>query len=469
VDIGDAVTVASDDPIKHVLILALENRSFDHMLGASQAVKPDVDGIPTGGPARANSYAGQTYEQVDGAARTIVEDPRHETPHVLAQLKIDSSGTPTNDGFVEDYSVSYPMLTDPGRAEIMKYHALGMLPALHSLAQHFTVCDNWFSSVPGPTWTNRLFLMSGTSLGRVNMPNGIMDLNLHWYDQPTIFDRLNERSKSWSVYHGDTPLSLLLTHQWEAHNAARYNPMNNFFRDVTIPEEQFPAFVFIEPAYLDPGANDDHPAHDVLAGEALIASVYNALRANEALWSTCLLIVLFDEHGGFYDHVQPPVAIPPDHHQQEYTFDRLGVRVPAILVSPYAADPVFKQQLDHTSVLKYLIDKWQLGPLGERTAQARTFASALRGPPRPDMPRLISSVPARLMPVPAPARQPLNDHQSALVALSHALESLAEEDPHIVAARSRQVISGPQSQIDTAVDRVEAFLSHAAASLAKAV
>jgi phospholipase C len=145
------------------------------------------------------------------------------------------------------------------------------------------------------------------------------------------------------------------------------------------------------------------------------------------------------------------------------------VRVPAILVSPYAADPVFKQQLDHTSLLKYLIDKWQLGPLGERTARAYTFASALHGPPRPDTPRFISPVPSGLMPVPAPPRQPLNDHQSALVALSHALESMAEEDPNIVAARSRQVLSGPQSQIDTAVDRVEAFLSHATASLTKAV
>jgi phospholipase C len=332
VDIGDAVATAGNDLIKHVLILALENRSFDHMLGACQAGKPAIDGIPLVGPARANLYADQIYKQVDGAARIIVEDPRHETPHVLAQLKI-ASGTPTNGGFVEDYSLSYPMLTDPGRAEIMKYHALGTLPALHSLAQHFTVCDNWFSSVPGPTWTNRLFLMSGTSLGRVSMPSGVMDLNLHWYDQPTIFDRLNERSKSWAVYHGDTPLSLLLTHQWEPHNAAHYEPMSRFFKDITSPEDQFPAFVFIEPAYLDPGANDDHPSHDVLAGEALIASVYNALRANEALWNTSLLIVLFDEHGGFYDHVPPPVAIPPDHNQQEYTFDRLGVRVPAILVS----------------------------------------------------------------------------------------------------------------------------------------
>lgn len=173
------------------------------------------------------------------------------------------------------------MLTEDGRAEIMKYHALGALPALHALAQQFTVCDRWFSSVPGQTWTNRLFLMSGTARGQVDMPGGLMDLNLHWYDQTTIFDRLNERKKSWAVYHGDTPLSLLLTHQWEPANAARYRPMRHFFTDVAGPQDKFPEFVFIEPAYLDPGANDDHPSHDVLAGEALIASVYNALRANE--------------------------------------------------------------------------------------------------------------------------------------------------------------------------------------------
>lgn len=458
---------AAADQIKHVLVLALENRSFDHMLGACQAVKAEIDGIPPAGPPRTNSYDGETYPQIDGARRIIVEDPRHETPHVLAQLKPDASGTP-NAGFVEDYATAYPLLTNADRGEIMKYHALGRVPALHALAQHFTVCDRWFASVPGPTWANRLFLMSGTSLGRVGMPAGLMDLNLHWYDQTSIFDRLTEQSKSWAVYYGDAPLSLLLTHQWEPGNAARYRHMRHFFGDVAGPEAAFPAFAFIEPAYLDPGANDDHPAHDVLAGEALIAGVYNALRANEALWNTSLLIVLFDEHGGFFDHVPPPAAVPPDHHQEEYTFDRLGVRVPAILVSPFAADTVFKQQLDHTSLLRYLIDKWALGPIGERAAQANSFAAALRGPLRADTPATIAAVPAELAPVTAPPRRPLNDNQMALVALSHALESMADEDPQVVAARSRQVVSGPQSQIDAAVDRVEAFLSRRAALAPKA-
>lgn len=449
------------DPIEHVLVLALENRSFDHMLGACQNIKAKIDGIPSGADLtpRRNSYEGRDYEQLPGANRIVIEDPRHETPHVLAQLKPDAAGAP-NAGFVADYASSYPMLSEDGRAQVMKYHDLGTLPALHALAEHFTVCDHWFSSVPGPTWTNRLFLMSGTSLGHVQMPDGLMDLNLHWYDQSTIFDRLDERSKGWAVYHGDAPLSLLLTHQWEAENLRRYKPMPRFFVDVAGEEKDFPAFVLIEPAYLDPGANDDHPAHDVLAGEALIASVYNALRANEPLWKKSLLVVVFDEHGGFYDHVPPPAAVPPDHHQHGYTFDRLGVRVPAILVSPFATDAVFGETLDHTSLLKYLIDKWGLGPLGERAAKAATFKPALGGPLRADTPSSIPAIPPGMKPVAPPPHKPLTDHQSALVALSHALESMAGEDPAVVAARSRQVITGPQSQIDAAVDRVEAFLSH---------
>ncbi len=463
----NSVGTAPDDPIRHVIVLALENRSFDHMLGALQAVKPEIDGIPPGQPPRTNQHDGQIYPQQTGAARAVADDPRHETAHVLVQLRTDPTGN-ANSGFVADYASAYPALKAAGLTEVMNFHARGALPALHALAENFTVCDHWFSSVPGPTWTNRLFLMSGTSLGRVAMPGGLMDLNLHWYDQSTIFDRLNDRRLEWTVYRGDTPLSLLLSHQWEPQNLRRYKKMRDFFADVARQNlGDFPSFVLIEPAYLDPGANDDHPSHDVLAGEALIASVYNALRANEGLWNASLLVVLFDEHGGFYDHVAPPATIPPDHNQQEYAFDRLGVRVPAILVSPFAANTVLQTQFDHTSLLNYLIDKWQLGPLGARAAQANNFKDALRGPARTDTPTAIPAVPAQVSPVAPPLRQPLNDHQTALVALSHALESMTAEDPVVVAARSRQLLTGPQSQIDAAVDRFDAFLSRGAGTVAK--
>ncbi len=122
-----------------------------------------------------------------------------------------------------------------------------------------------------------------------------------------------------------------------------------------------------------------------MKGEKLVADVYNALRSNPDLWNSCLFAVFFDEHGGFYDHVLPPGAVAPDDHQQEYTFDQLGVRVPALLISPWVSRMVDHTQFDHTSVLKYLIDKWGLGSLGRRAAAATSIAAALREPrPRTD-------------------------------------------------------------------------------------
>jgi phospholipase C len=373
-------------------------------------------------------------------------------------VQLDSSGTILqNGGFALDYARKYPNKADP--AEVMKYHDFNTLPALHTLAETFTVCDQWHSSVPGPTWVNRLFVLSGTSLGRVKMPYGIMNLNLHWYDQPTIFDRLNEKQKEWRVYFGDTPLSFLFVHQWSPENAARHHHMMAFYQDAAGDAAKFPPFAFIEPAYLEPGANDAHPPHDIVDSDVLVANVYNAIRKNDALWRSTLLIVLFDEHGGFYDHVSPPAAIPPDHHTEEYTFNRYGVRVPALLISPYVGSGIFSDLLDHTSLLRYLQDKWDLGDLGARTAQANTFKRAIETgkPARADAPMRIDPSTAS---TPALARpDALNEHQSAIVAMSHNLESMTDEDPSVVAARSRHVLTGPQSQIDAAVDRVDAFLA----------
>lgn len=447
------------DPIQHVILMMLENRSFDHILAdcAKNRQKYDPKGI--------NKCNGKTYPQRAGALRTLANDPMHETTDVLMQLK-GAGSVPQNGGFVANYSQHYPQLADP--SEVMKYHAHGTLPAIHALADAFTVCDNWHASVPGPTWVNRLFVLSGTSLGRVKMPNGIMNLNLHWYDQPTIFDRLNEQHIDWRVYFGDAPLSFLFVHQWSPENACRHRQMTAFYQDAAGDADKFPPFAFIEPSYLQPGANDAHPPHDIIDSDVLVANVYNAIRANEALWKSTLLVLLFDEHGGFYDHVPPPPAIPPDHHAEEYTFDRYGVRVPAVLVSPYVGNGLFSDLLDHTSFLKYLQDKWGLGDLGARTAAANTFKSVLQidKPARTDAPVRVSSSIAPLAAPPLPCTA-LSDHQSAIVAMSHNLESMTAEDPNVVAARSRHVLTGPQSQIDAAVDRVDSFLSQQKAKAAE--
>ena len=373
------------DPVRHVILLALENRSFDQMLGGLA-----LDGIPVDGVSATHSNTGRTgtFHQEPTSVRQMRLDPRHELAHVLRQLE-DRNGK-----FVSDFEEYYDSLgvrvTDEDRRTVMGYYPAGFLPALHRLARDFTICDRWFSSVPGPTWPNRFFLLTGTSRGRVSMPGDAdHDFSLwrDWdaQDQDTIFDRLNERGIHWKSYFHDIPQSSTLVHQWEPHNAARYFYIDEFFRDAAGREEDFPQFAFIEPNYMGFDENDDHPPHDIMKAEHLVASVYNAVRANPRLWHSSLLVILFDEHGGFYDHVEPPEALPPDNEAKEYAFNRLGLRVPALLVSPWVDRQVVPTQFDHTSLLKYLAEKWGLGSLGERTAHATSIAGVLtRQSPRPD-------------------------------------------------------------------------------------
>jgi phospholipase C len=296
-----------DDPIKHVIVLMLENRSFDQMLGALQKVNLDLDGTETAGPPRINlDPNGERVAQMPRADRKMKGDPRHELPNALRQLA-EEGGTP-NGGFVRDYADSYPSSDRHEWEQVMAYFPLDALPALHKLGREFRVCDRWFSSIPGATWPNRLFFHSGTSIGRAKMPQGLFDLSRHRYDQDTIYDRLNTRGIPWKIYYGDFPQSMLLEHQWRPQNARRYRPMDEFYKDVAGQAAQFPAYCFIEPRYYAPEQNDDHPPHDVMGAQRLIADVYNAVRGNADLWESTLLIILYDEHGGFYDHVPPPAA-----------------------------------------------------------------------------------------------------------------------------------------------------------------
>jgi phospholipase C len=281
------------DPIAHVVALMLENHSFDQMLGGLASEVPDLDGVDAGAPGRNVDADGQSYSQAPTTAPSISPDPMHETPDVLEQLGNN------NGGFVLNYSTHYPDTTRAQRQEIMGYYPPGGLYALHDLARHFTVCDRWFCSVPGPTWTNRFFVHSGTSLGRVVMPSGLGQPGLYvGYDQDTIFDRLNARKISWRVYYGDIPHSLVMSHQRRPENALRHRLMAEFYADAADTRHPFPSYAFIEPTYYWPNQNDDHPPHPTARAEQLIANVYNSLRKNEALWRSTLLVVLYDEHGG---------------------------------------------------------------------------------------------------------------------------------------------------------------------------
>jgi phospholipase C len=361
------------DPIEHIVVLMLENRSFDQMLGSLKSIYPELEGVDATDEARVNrgDDPARTVAQRPVLSRVTKLDPMHETQNVLRQIADGCSG------FIADFLQAYPQATDQQLQDVMGYYPVGpgSLTVLHTLARSFTVCDHWFCSVPGPTWTNRLFLHTGTSLGRVEMPGDSFDPDLHCYDQPTIYQLLHDAGRSWKIYHHGLPQSLVLTRQWEYLD--HYRDVGQFYADAAGPAEAFPGYVFIEPDYCGPDQNDQHPPSDVMNGEALLARVYNALRANEALWHTSLLVILYDEHGGFYDHVVPPPAVRPDDHTEEFTFDRLGVRVPALLISPWVAPGVVPDVFDHTSLLRYLSDKWSLALLGNRTAQANSFADAL--------------------------------------------------------------------------------------------
>jgi phospholipase C len=227
--------------------------------------------------------------------------------------------------------------------------------------------------------------------------------------------------------------------------------------------------VFIEPNYFS-NQNDQHPPSDVLRGEILLARVYNALCANEALWERSLFVVLYDEHGGFYDHVFPGPAVPPDHHQHEYTFDQYGVRVPALLISPWVGRGVYKTELDHTSLLKYVSDKWRLGPLGARTVHANSFGDVLLRQARTDTPDSIAEpdIPQARAKLAVPAREPaLNDLQRALLAMTEVLETETPQAPVAKLARSSRMLEGPIAQRQVAEERVERFLQHQRASKAR--
>lgn len=444
-----------DDPIRHVVLLMFENHSFDEMLGCFKQVYGGLDGVD---PARSNvnwDADGNPFPQAETRERQMILDPHHEVNHVIVQMQ-DHNG-----GFVKDFIAANQ--NDPKLPEtllekqchfVMGYYPLDFLPTLHRLAREFLICDHWFSSLPGPTWPNRFFALTGTSLGRVNMPeDGEHKVDFDgWFqqDQITLFDRLSEQGISWKVYFHDIPQTVCLLHQRHPENAARYFSISEFFKDALGPEAEFPAFSFIEPDYNGVMENDDHPPHDIMKAQKLLADVYNAIRSNERLWNSMLLVILYDEHGGFFDHVEPPSTVPPDDHQEEYTFDRLGIRVPAVLASPWVKQGFDPTPFDHTSLLRYLIEKWKLGTLGRRAAQANNIGVLIQpGPLRTDTVDWIDLSPDQLRP-PDPDTEEdavayLTSHHRALALIGdHLVAELDEHVPRLYSwfARITEVVKG---------------------------
>jgi len=349
------------DNLKHIVVLMMENRSFDHMLGSLTAVDARIDGItPDLSNPDTNGNAVKPQPLAEFQAQ-LQPDPDHHFPAV--DLQIFGGDTSANrvanmQGFVKSY---FNQQRDVGHSQkIMYYFAQKDLPVLTTLALEFAVFNRWFASIPGPTICNRAFAHYGTSFGRV-------DMNVLYVNEPfqSIYSRLiNATPKHTSkLYYYDTASSTMEITNLLQNEPQLFGTYDQFLDDCA--KGNLTDYSFIEPNYSDHEgdsgeevANDQHPDHDVQAGELFIATIYNAVKSSP-LWPNTALLIVYDEHGGIYDHVVPPACTPDQFSAtandtgtgMPFAFDRLGVRVPAILISPWIAKgTVVDRVFDHASI-----------------------------------------------------------------------------------------------------------------------
>jgi phospholipase C len=372
--------------IEHLVVLMMENRSFDHMFGFLKSPGWQIDGLngtemnpdSKGAPVRVTPdarYAGDFFP-----------DPGHDFVSVNEQIFSNSTGTGTENmqGFVKAYEGKTGNVAKSHN--IMKCFGPGRLPALSTLAQEYAVCDRWFASVPGPTLPNRAFAFGATSLGRV-------DMNPNYFALKTVFELLDAHGVSSKIYSTDTSVGFAVGFIIQRAKKFLFH-FDDFISDCK--KNKLPAYSFVEPRFNDfsdrgeffPAA-DQHPDHNVFQGEKVIKAVYDAVTSNKQSWERTLLVITYDEHGGLYDHVVPPATVNPGDKPPGSTlfnFERLGVRVPAVLVSPFIprGTIIHNTVFDHTSIIatarKLFIPNFEQFFLTERDRRAGTFEDCLTLP-----------------------------------------------------------------------------------------
>lgn len=363
-----ALPPPADSGIDHIVVVMMENRSFDHFLGWV----PGADG----------RQAGLAYRDLAGASRATRDlapdyqncasaDPEHG---------YDAGRTHFNGGACDGF-----LLTQPEGDDFpVGYYTAASLPFYAGVAAHWTVCDRYHSGLLGPTYPNRFYMHAGQTdrISNTEAP----------FTQPTVWDALRDVGRDGRYYYGDLAgwafVSLLLA----GHNpgAGGIAPLDRFFADAAAG--QLPDVAFVDPAMLGEGAgtsNDDHPLADIRKGQVFLNSIYDALR-NGPQWPRTLLIINYDEWGGFYDHVPPPIA-PVGAAERAATGNdgRLGFRVPCMAIGPRARRAhVEQRQLDPNSILNLIAWRFGFAPLGARGASSLNFAQVLDldAPPRLDAP-----------------------------------------------------------------------------------
>lgn len=480
---GDGGPVIRDhraSKIKHVFVLMLENRSFDHMLGFSGITGTDaatgqptsIDGL-TG--SESNTYQGTTYAVRRGAPDRAPHDPGHGFTDVLEQLCGEGttyrSGQPyppiSNSGFVANYAADHPEAPDGA----MLCYTPDQLPVLTALAREFAVCDHWFSSMPGPTEPNRWFVHAATSGDFDEGPSTKEYITSHltpWsgisFAKGTIFDKLEHADIPYRIYAGDSfPNVGLLKGISRTFDIDEFD--EDFADDVASPDYDA-AYTFIEPSY-DPFSDyeegtSQHPLASVRAGELLIKKTYEAIRRSP-LWGSSMLVITYDEHGGFYDHVAPPPARPTGYQGRAsgFTFDRLGPRVPAVIVSPLIPRNLIDHRTyEHSTVPATLLRLFGLGDFTTRSATTSDLKPLARlESPRTDAPLTLPEpagghLLARVVPQPFQLAQANRPDRSI------------EDDPTgmigatVVSGLTQHLEITPESEHEAIIGRVHALQSY---------
>jgi phospholipase C len=456
--------------IQHLVVVMLENRSFDNMLGFlytdqgnvpprnlpalapatfdgllpnSDAfwnpANPDFFSVPGTAPQKVAASSGTT-----GAAPFTVPDPdpNEQFPHFNFQIfgtQTPADGQqPTMLGFLVDYLIAAGNNLDTAR-RVMQSYSPDQVPVLSQLARSYAVCDRWFASVPAQTWPNRGFMHTGTACGQVSNSGPFA------YNTETIYEVLQKTGHSWGVYK-DTALPSLVKLQYPRLGLfpLHFHQFSQFKIDAK--NGTLPSYSFVEPSFaVEP--EDQHPPHNVTDGERFLAEVWAAVSTG-AHWPRTLLVITYDEHGGCYDHVPPPWgAVIPDAASnpgaQGFRFNRFGVRVPAVVISPLTeAGTVFRSPtgvpFDHTSVLATLRD-WLAVPdsamlPSQRIKAAPTLEFLItRDQPRDALPAIapLAHPLAMLAAANLPAR-PVNDLQLSMIAAVEAVRRQRELSPQEV-------------------------------------
>jgi phospholipase C len=401
-------------PIQHVFVLMLENRSFDHLFALS-----GIPGIVAATAEDSNTYERVRYSFGGGAPARMPTDPGHEFADVVEQLCGAGvqyrAGEPypaiDNSGFVANYARTGTEGARPGAADVGKVmqgvDIRTQAPALFELASEFVLCDGWHASMPGPTWPNRFFLHGASSAGLEHSPT--KQEMAEWettngfpYPNGSIFDALGKGN--YRLYQDQSGPPLGHVPQVASLKGIEFFDVDDLAHfEADLAAGYTARYTFIEPCYGDivhdtyEGGSSQHPMDGLAGGDRLAARVYNAIR-NSPLWTSSLFVILYDEHGGFYDSVKPGAAVPPNDgapatlNASGFGFDIYGVRVPAIVVSPWVARGHVDQTVyDHSSIPATLARLFGLAPLTDRDRHANDLLSLVTTTCRNDCPQRIGS------------------------------------------------------------------------------